>query len=133
VKVYGMIDSIDKALNEIDRRMKNHPSPSERAALGALRDRLTSDSRYDEDSIAKPDRLRERVFGLTGPLGGNLQPPFEQHEAALDALRLDSASVYSQIASVLGAQFAATIGMHPLNLPANAIIVAPKPAPTSSP
>ncbi len=133
VKVYGMIDSIDKTLNEIDRRMKNHPPPSERAALAALRDQLTSDSRYDEDSIAKPDRLRERIFGLTGPLSGNLQPPFEQHEAALDALRIDAVPVYAQIKSVLGAQFAATIGTRSFSPPANAIIVAPKPAPTSSP
>ncbi|MBV8368805.1 MAG: hypothetical protein JO036_07695 [Candidatus Eremiobacteraeota bacterium] len=133
VKVYGMIDSIDKALNEIDRRMKNRPAASERAALTALRDQLTSDSRYDEDSIAKPDKLRERAFALTGPLGGNLQPPFEQHTAALDALRLDAAPVYAQIKSVLGAQFAATIGIRPWNPPANAIIVAPKPAPASSP
>jgi photosystem II stability/assembly factor-like uncharacterized protein len=133
VKVYGMLDSIDKALNEIDKRLKNHPAPSERAALLGLRRELSSDSWYDEDGIGRPDRLRERVFALTGPFSGNVQPPFEQHDAALDALRLDAAMTYGHISAVLGAQFAATIGMRPGPQPTGAVTVAPKPAPAASP
>ncbi len=132
--LYGWIDGIDKALNEIDRRLKHHPAPGERAALTALRDELSSNSLHDEDSIGRPDRIRERVFGLTGLFGGNLQPPFEQHQTALDALKPDVGTAYARIRAALGSEwFAKTIGVRRLNLPANAIIVAPKPAPTSSP
>jgi photosystem II stability/assembly factor-like uncharacterized protein len=134
-RAYGWIDGIDKALNEIDARLKKHPAPAERAALTALRDELSSNALYDEDSIAKPDRIRERVFVLTYPLGGNLQPPFEQHQAALADLTLQVATAYQHISRVLGSGFAQTIGMRRLDLdvktlPNGAITVAPKPSPS---
>ena len=133
VTAFGWIDGIDKALNETDRRLKKSPPAAERARLVALRRELSSNALHDEDSVGKPDRIRERVFGLAFQIGGALQPPFEQHQAALDALRLDVAAAYSHISAVLGEAFGKTIGMKRLNLPANAIIVAPTPAPTSSP
>ena len=103
---FGWIDGIDKALNEIDRRLKRRPAPAARAALSALRDELSSNALHDEDGIGRPDRIRERAFGLTGPFGGNLQPPFEQHQAALDALRPDVTAAFAHIAAVLGPRFA---------------------------
>ncbi|HEY0395898.1 MAG TPA: hypothetical protein VGD01_15465 [Candidatus Elarobacter sp.] len=133
---YRCVDVINRALNEIGARLKQHPAPAGRDALTALRDELTSDARYDEDSVAKPDRLRERVLTLTYPLSGNLQPPFEQHQATLDALKLDFAKAYTRIAGVLGAQFAESLGVQHLDTkttPSGAIITAPKPSPTASP
>ena len=128
---FGWIDGLDRALNEIDARLKKSPPPAERARLVALRDELTSNSLHDEDSIGRPDRIRERVFALMGPLGGALQPPFEQHQAALDALKLDVAIAYSHINAVLGTEFGKTLGMHPFQPPATAgaIVVVPTPSP----
>jgi hypothetical protein len=102
---YGWIDAIDKALNEIDRRLSHHPAVGERTALVALRDELSSNSLHDEDSIGRPDRIRERVFASTYAFGGNLQPPFEQHQAALDALKPDVMTMYARIRTVLGPRF----------------------------
>jgi photosystem II stability/assembly factor-like uncharacterized protein len=131
--VYGYADALDKSLNEIDRRLKKRPPPAERARLVALRAELSSNALYDEDSIAKPDRIRERVFALTGPFGGNLQPPFEQHLAALEALKPDVATAYAHIRAVLGPEFFRTIGPQRFEAPANAIKVAPSPVPAASP
>lgn len=127
--VYGWIDAVDRALNEIDARLKRHPAAADGAALTALRTELSSNALHDEDGIGKPDRIRERLFALTGAFGGNLQPPFEQHRAALEAVRLDLATSYAHIARVLGADFARTLGMRKLDAPANAIVT-PKPSPS---
>jgi photosystem II stability/assembly factor-like uncharacterized protein len=106
VTLFSWYDRIDKALNEIDRRLKQKMlTPSARAQLIALRNALTSNPLHDEDSIALPDRIREQVGGLAGQLGGGLQPPFEQHQAALDALRPQLQTAYLRIARVLGNAF----------------------------
>ncbi|HZO92829.1 MAG TPA: hypothetical protein VFB22_03590 [Candidatus Baltobacteraceae bacterium] len=102
---FGWFDTIDRALNEIDRRMKT-ASPADRARLTALRDRLTANDRNDEDSVAKPDRVREQVGALMFQIGAALQPPFAQHQAALEAERPIVAAAYKDIASVLGPSFA---------------------------
>ncbi len=133
VTAFGWIDGIDKALNEIDVRLKKARSPAERARLVALRAELSSNALHDEDGIGKPDRIRERVFGAAFQLGGALQPPFEQHQAALDALRPDVAGAYSHISATLGTEFAKRLGMRRFVAPANAIIVAPTPAPSPTP
>ncbi len=132
--LFGWFDGIDKALNEIDARLKQKTVPAAtRARLLALRAALTSNALHDEDSIALPDRIRERVGGLAGQLGGALQPPFEQHQDALDALRPDVARAYAQIADVLGSAFAQRLGMRTFVPAAHAIIVAPVPRPMATP
>jgi hypothetical protein len=134
VTLFGWFDGIDKALNEIDARLKRKTLPDgERARLIALRNDLTSNPLHDEDSISLPDRIREQIGALIGQLGGALQPPFEQHQAALDALRPGVAQSYERIAAVLGAAFAQRLGMRPFSPPAHAIIVAPTLAPTPVP
>jgi photosystem II stability/assembly factor-like uncharacterized protein len=134
VTLFGWFGGIDKALNEIDARLKQKTLPAaSRARLLALRSALTSNALHDEDSVGLPDRIRERVGGLIGQLGGALQPPFEQHLAALDALRPDVANAYAQIAAVLGSTFAQRLGMHAFIAPAHAIIVAPLPTPAHAP
>jgi len=102
--LFGWYDGIDRALNAIDARMKK-ATPAERGRLVALRDELTSNAKYDEDSIGKPDRMRERIGGLAGALGGALQPPFDQHREALRALVPDVTAAYRDIDAVLGAGF----------------------------
>jgi hypothetical protein len=87
-------------------------SPAERTRLVALRDELTSNSKYDEDSIGRPNRIRERVGGMAGTIGGALQPPFDQHRAALSALVPDVTAAFRDIDAVLGAGFV-TVGSLP--------------------
>ncbi|MBV8749675.1 MAG: hypothetical protein JO103_08175 [Candidatus Eremiobacteraeota bacterium] len=108
--LFDWFDGVDRALNEIDARLKKNPPAAERARLVALRDALTSNPLHDEDSIARPDRIRERIGALAGALGGGLQPPFAQHQAALDALRPDVSAAFTRIASVLGPRYGKTIG-----------------------
>ncbi|BDE05776.1 hypothetical protein WPS_10520 [Vulcanimicrobium alpinum] len=55
-----------------------HVPPGEQATLAALRDELTADEPRDEDSAAKPDRIRERILGIIGQIEGALRPPFAQ-------------------------------------------------------
>jgi photosystem II stability/assembly factor-like uncharacterized protein len=122
---FGWYDAIDRALNAIDARMKK-AAPAERARLTALRDRLTSNPLHDEDSITRPDRLRERAGGMLYVLSGSLQPPFAAHQAALDALRPDVIAVLRDAANVLGP------GVWQRKLPdtpGGAMIVAPTPTP----
>jgi photosystem II stability/assembly factor-like uncharacterized protein len=130
---YGWIDAIDRTLNQIDARLKRHPTSAERAALTALRHELSSNALHDEDSIGKPDRIRERLFGLAGQIGGALQPPFEQHRAELEAVRVDLATTLQHISQALGPEFARSLGMRKLEPPANAITGAPTPAPSPKP
>ena len=101
---YGWYDRIDRVLNLLDERLKK-ASPAERARLYALRGRLTSNALYDEDSVGKPDQIRERVSGYFYLLGGSMQPPFAQHQAALDALRPDVDAALRDAAAVLGTGF----------------------------
>jgi hypothetical protein len=141
VTLFGWFDEIDQSLNEIDARLKQKTLPAAaRARLIALRNGLTSNPLHDEDSISLPDRVREQIGGLIGQLGGALQPPFEQHQAALYALRPQVEHAYAEIGAVLGARFAKRLVMriyvvpHVVGLPAaNTIIVAPSPAPTQAP
>jgi hypothetical protein len=132
-QVYDWLDYINKALNEIDDRLKRSPSAADRAKLLALRAELSSNAKYDEDSIAIPDHIRERVFTLTFPLFGSLQPPFEQHLAAMSALRPDLAVAFAHINAVLGGPVFEKTVPASFTAPANAIITAPKPSPSPSP
>jgi hypothetical protein len=109
--LFRWYDGVDRALNAIDTRMKK-ASPAERARLIALRDELTSNAKYDEDGIGKPDRIRERVGGMAGAIGGALQPPFDQHRDALSALVPDVTAAFRDIDAVLGAGFV-TVGPSP--------------------
>jgi photosystem II stability/assembly factor-like uncharacterized protein len=134
--VYYWIDRIDRALNEIDARLKRSPSRAERAKLLALRADLTSNSKYDEDSIGYPDRIRERVFGLTFPLFGSLQPPFKQHDDAMDALEPDVRTAFEHVSAVLGPRFGNVIispGGNRVRPFDPSQTVTPPPAPPSSP
>jgi photosystem II stability/assembly factor-like uncharacterized protein len=100
-ELFADFDAIDRALNAIDTQAK-HATPARRAALTALRDRLTANDLHDEDSIAKPDRIREQVGALIGQLGGSLQPPFAQHDEALVALRPHVEAALHDAEAVLG-------------------------------
>jgi hypothetical protein len=84
---------IDVLLNAIDvKEKKLRHGPRTRQSLrrlqelAAVRDALTANDRNDEDSIARPDRLREQI-GAAGL--GALQPPFAAHLATLHDLQAD--------------------------------------------
>lgn len=140
--LYGWFDEIDRALNEIDHRLKRKTlPPATRAQLIALRNELTSNAQHDEDSVALPDRLREQIGGLAGALGGGLQPPFSQHEAALAALRPKVLAAQVVVGKVLGPAFLrrivapapVTVPPAPASVPMPTSIYSPPAAPTPAP
>ncbi|MEO7038428.1 MAG: hypothetical protein ABI186_00185, partial [Candidatus Elarobacter sp.] len=126
---YGWYDRIDRALNALDAQFKT-ASPAERVRLRALRDRLTSNALYDEDSVGKPDRIRERVGAYLFVLNGSLQPPFAQHQAALDALRPEVEAALHDAATTLGMRFDPPSSPSPA---AAAAAIRPAPSPAASP
>ena len=74
---------IDAALNRIDterRSLTGKPGSAARLEqLAASKAMLTSDARNDEDSIGRPNQIRERIAGLMGTLGSSFQPPLQAH------------------------------------------------------
>jgi photosystem II stability/assembly factor-like uncharacterized protein len=122
--LFGWFDSVDRALNAIDQQEK-HATPAHRAQLAALRHELTANDLHDEDGVTQPDRIREQIGGLIGQLGGALQAPFSQHEAALAALQPRVAAALADAQRVLGPSF----HVPPATLPAPA----PVPTATASP
>jgi photosystem II stability/assembly factor-like uncharacterized protein len=106
--LYADIDAIDELLNEIDARARiarAHPgagTATTQAELAALRDALTANDLHDEDSIAKPDRLRERVFGVIGTIGSSRQPPFAAHAAAAAEVQADVDRILADVRRKLG-------------------------------
>jgi len=91
-KFYADVSAIDVVLNAIDaqeKTLRRAPSPTSRAriaALEAVRSDLTADDRNDEDSIGKPDRIREQIFGAIGAIGASYQPPTAAHLANAEAV-----------------------------------------------
>ena len=87
-QLYAEYSQIDTTLNTIDAEQKKLGRRSDSAArarrerLNAVRAELTSDARNDEDSVSRPDRLRERIGGLIGALGSSFQPPLPAHLSA---------------------------------------------------
>ena len=84
---------VDVALNRIDterRMLTGKPDSAARLEqLAAMKALLTSDARNDEDSIGRPNKLRERIAALSGTIGSSFQPPLQAHlEAAADLKRL---------------------------------------------
>jgi photosystem II stability/assembly factor-like uncharacterized protein len=102
--VFGWLDQVDRALNAIDAKLKT-ATPAQKQRLIALQAELTANDLHDEDSIAQPDRIREQIGGLAGSLGGAIQPPFSQHDAALQALRPKVEQALRDASSVLGVAF----------------------------
>jgi len=104
------VSAIDTLLNEIDarekslRKMRATGESARLAALANLRDELTANDRRDEDSIAKPDRLREQLIAALGPLSGSRQPPFAAHTAAADALQADYDRIVPAVRAALRSQ-----------------------------
>jgi photosystem II stability/assembly factor-like uncharacterized protein len=93
--LYADVDKIDRLLNTLDAREKallkqRGPNAAKRlAALRDFRNRLTADDRRDEDSVSKPDKLRERVFAALGAIGSSRQPPFAAHRGAAAEVQAD--------------------------------------------
>jgi photosystem II stability/assembly factor-like uncharacterized protein len=92
-RLYADVSAIDVLLNRADARRRALRSRSDAAAkaqlaqLDALRDSLTSDALHDEDSIGKPDRIREQLLAAAGAIGSSFQPPTAAHLANAAALQ----------------------------------------------
>ncbi|HTW85334.1 MAG TPA: hypothetical protein VMD91_14785 [Candidatus Sulfotelmatobacter sp.] len=126
--LFGWYDEVDRALNAIDARLKT-ATPAQRARYLALQHELTANDRNDEDGVTQPDGMREQIGSLMGQLGGSLQPPFSQHEAALAALRTRYEAVRRDVVGLLGPGVFASPSMRAAP-PAPST---PSPAPSSSP
>jgi photosystem II stability/assembly factor-like uncharacterized protein len=85
--LYDDVSQIDTLLNAFDAKARSLRGRHDAASLATLRRlasaraTLTANDQNDEDSIAKPDRIRERVFGAAGSIGGSFQPPTAAHLA----------------------------------------------------
>jgi photosystem II stability/assembly factor-like uncharacterized protein len=95
-QLYADVSQIDVVLNAIDSqerrlRAKHHDGKASVriAALDEVRQSLTANDLHDEDSIAKPDRIRESLFGAAGNIGGSFQPPTAAHLANAAALQAE--------------------------------------------
>jgi photosystem II stability/assembly factor-like uncharacterized protein len=92
-KLNDDISQIDVVLNTIDakeaalRKRHGRDADARIAALDGVRNDLTANDEHDEDSIGKPDRIREQLFGAAGAIGGSLQPPTAAHLANADAVQ----------------------------------------------
>jgi hypothetical protein len=92
-KLYADVSAIDVLLNTIDakeRALRASGGAASRARIAQLdrvRDELTADDRNDEDSIGKPDRIREQLQGAIGAIGASFQPPTAAHLANAEMLQ----------------------------------------------
>jgi hypothetical protein len=77
----GMLSQIDSALNALDERGKRGKLSVQASALYA---QLTSNPVNSEDTLQRPNRLRERIQNLQVPLSLSNGPPTtaQQQEAA---------------------------------------------------
>jgi len=99
---------VDAALNKIDRErhsLAGKPGSAARLEqLASMKTLLTSDSRNDEDSIGRPNQLRERIGALSGTIGSSFQPPLQAHlDAAAElkrAFESTMASVQHELSAV---------------------------------
>jgi len=91
--LFAEFSQIDVLLNRIDDEQRRLGRAADAAAvakrerLANARAMLTSDARNDEDSIGRPDRVREQLGGLIGALGGSFGPPLAAHLAAAAELK----------------------------------------------
>ncbi|MBV9646164.1 MAG: hypothetical protein JO043_01730 [Candidatus Eremiobacteraeota bacterium] len=114
-RLFDDISQIDTLLNTIDAQERALHSRLDAASLvrmrtlDAVRATLTADDRRDEDSIAKPDRLREQIFGVIGSLSGSYQPPFAAHRAAAEAVQ----QAFDRTMASARASIGATSSGHP--------------------
>jgi photosystem II stability/assembly factor-like uncharacterized protein len=104
----AQFSQVDTLLNEIDREQRklgragDPATAAKRRRLLVVRASLTSDAHNDEDSIGRPDKIRERIGGLMGALGASFQPPMAAHLAAAAELRTDVDRTLAQARSALG-------------------------------
>ena len=99
---------VDAALNRIDRERHSLAGKSGSSArleqLASMKAMLTSDARNDEDSIGRPNQLRERIGALSGTIGSSFQPPLQAHlDAAAELKRVfetTMASVQHELSAI---------------------------------
>ena len=106
-KLYDDISEIDVLLNRIDRekkalRTRHDAVSSERnARLDDVRRSLTADDLRDEDSVAKPNRIREELFGAAGTIGSSFQAPTAADSANADARQTEFERLYAAAKAVV--------------------------------
>ena len=94
-RLYDDVSAIDVVLNDIDakkaalRLRHDRTGSALNARFDDARRLLTANDENDEDSIAKPDRIREKLQAAAGAIGGSLQPPTAAHLANAEALQAE--------------------------------------------
>jgi photosystem II stability/assembly factor-like uncharacterized protein len=107
-KLYAAFSNVDKALNRIDverralRGKNDEASIAKRGQLDALLATLTSNPQHDEDTISRPDKIRERLLGLAGAIGSSFQPPDAAHLADMQVIMGVYDADMAQARTVLG-------------------------------
>jgi hypothetical protein len=107
-RLYDDISAIDTLLNTIDarenalRKRKDAASRTRIARLDAIRDSLTANDLNDEDSIGKPDRIREQLFGASGAIGSSFQPPTAADAANADDVHARFERAYAAAKGAVG-------------------------------
>jgi photosystem II stability/assembly factor-like uncharacterized protein len=89
-KVLGELSEVDAALNDLDRRAARRPLTAQERSIYAD---LTSSPRNSEDTLYRPDRIREWLTTLINDLSFSEGPPTSGHEVEQQriAVALDAA------------------------------------------
>jgi hypothetical protein len=102
------ISALDTLLNTIDaqetmlRRRHDAAALARIAQLDAVRDSLTANDLNDEDSVGKPDRIREQLFGASGAIGSSFQPPTAADAANADDVHARFERAFAAAKGVVG-------------------------------
>jgi photosystem II stability/assembly factor-like uncharacterized protein len=107
-KLNDAYSEVDVMLNRIDDRLRalrgktDSASVAKRGALGALLARLTSNPQHDEDTIGRPNMIREQLQGVAGTIGASFQPPNAAESAAAEIVMSRYVAAIADARRVLG-------------------------------
>ncbi len=108
-KVNAAFSAVDVALNRIDAQRRalrgktDAAAQAKRRALDRLLARLTSNPMHDEDTIGRPNMIRERLQGLAGAIGSSFQPPTVEHLNDMKVVMAEYDAAMAMAHAVLGA------------------------------
>jgi hypothetical protein len=96
-----MLNAIDDRLRAL-RGKNDAASAAKRGELAALLARLTSNPQHDEDTIGRPNKIREQLQGVAGTIGASFQPPNAAESADAQTVMARYAAAIADARRVLG-------------------------------